>query len=69
MKKDKVFSVFGMPVIIRDYAPDDRITLITKKGTSLTVRNETTGSETIYETPAHMTYIMLKPKKQQKGKS
>lgn len=53
----KKLSIFGMPVEARDYAPIDTITIIEKKGERLTVFNETTGSETVFEKPPKLRLI------------
>lgn len=53
----KKLSLFGMPVEIRDFVPEGTVVIVSKKGERLTVFNETTGSETIYENPPELAII------------
>lgn len=53
----KKLSIFGMPVEVRDYVPESTITIVEKLGKRLTVFNETTGSEAIYENPPKLHVI------------
>ena len=57
----KKLSIFGMPVEVRDFVPADTVIIVEKKGEHMTVVNEVTGSETVYEVMPKLKAIRIKP--------
>ena len=63
----KKLSIFGMPVEVRDFVPDDTVIIVEKKGQRLTVVNETMGSESVYETPPKLHLIRVRQQSNKGG--